>query len=81
MANALLDPETIVKPKLDDGDHERFAHYFKKADLDRAWLDGQPIRALCGKKDVPLRDPQKYDLCPTCKEIFESIPDGDTPES
>jgi hypothetical protein len=31
-----------------------------------------PVRALCGKVWVPGRDPQRYPLCPTCKEIAES---------
>lgn len=60
----------------DDGDHERFAHYFQKKDLDAAFFDGVPIPALCGKKDIPMRDPKRYQVCPTCREIFESIPEG-----
>lgn len=78
MTEALLDRNKTVDPKLDDGtgDHDRFAHYFKKADFDKAWLDGEPIKALCGKKDIPQRNPADYSVCPTCKEIFESIPEG-----
>lgn len=75
MPNAVIDREKVVIPKLDDGDHDRFAHYFRKKDLDKAWLEGKPIRALCGKKDIPQRNPADYQVCPTCKEIFEGIPD------
>ena len=57
----------------DDGDHDRFSHYFPKADLDAAFLDGTPIRAVCGKVDVPTRDVTKYPVCPTCKEIYDSM--------
>jgi Protein of unknown function (DUF3039) len=32
---------------------------------------GTPVRALCGKVWVPGRDPRRYPLCPTCKEIAE----------
>ncbi len=32
-----------------------------------------PVRALCGKEWVPGRDPKRYGLCPTCKEIAESM--------
>jgi Protein of unknown function (DUF3039) len=32
-----------------------------------------PVRALCGKEWVPGRDPARYGLCPTCKEIAESL--------
>jgi hypothetical protein len=31
------------------------------------------VRALCGKEWVPGRDPARYGLCPTCKEIAESL--------
>jgi Protein of unknown function (DUF3039) len=52
----------------DDGDHDRFAHYCKKDDVARAYITGEAITALCGKKWVPTRDPQRYPVCPTCKE-------------
>jgi len=32
-----------------------------------------PVRALCGKEWVPGRDPKRYPLCPTCKEIAQSM--------
>lgn len=32
-------------------------------------VTGTPVRALCGKVWVPSRDPKKYAICPTCKEI------------
>jgi hypothetical protein len=32
---------------------------------------GTAVRALCGKIWVPRRDPKRYPLCPTCKEIAE----------
>jgi len=52
----------------DDGDHDRFAHYAKKADIARAYVTGEAIVALCGKKWVPSRDPSRYPICPTCAE-------------
>ncbi|MBU4466278.1 MAG: DUF3039 domain-containing protein, partial [Actinobacteria bacterium] len=33
----------------------------------------KPVRALCGKKWTPGRDPEKFPVCPTCKEIYESL--------
>lgn len=68
--------ETLEKPDVsttDDGDHDRFSHYFRKSDLEKAWFEGQAIRALCGKVDVPQRDPNKYPVCPECKEVFDSL--------
>jgi hypothetical protein len=60
--------------RLDDGDHERFAHYVTSAEaLMQAMVEGTPVQALCGKVWVPSRDPQRFPICPTCKEIAESL--------
>jgi hypothetical protein len=70
-----------VRPKTShgdgDGDHERFAHYVLKRQQVDSMVTGTPIMALCGKLWVPSRDPSKYPLCPTCKEIADSLPPGD----
>ena len=55
------------------GDAERFAHYVKKDKILESALTGKPVRALCGKKWTPGRDPDKFPVCPTCKEIYESL--------
>ncbi|HEY3723833.1 MAG TPA: DUF3039 domain-containing protein [Acidimicrobiia bacterium] len=60
--------ETPSRPVSDDGDHDRFAHYARKDDVARAYVTGEAIVALCGKKWVPTRDPKNYPVCPTCKE-------------
>jgi hypothetical protein len=39
---------------------------------------GTPVIALCGKVWIPNRDPQKFPVCPECKEIYESLPAGDS---
>jgi hypothetical protein len=80
--------EVLVRPSttLDDGDHDRFTHivlegYTPKdgefVPLENSVVDGMinstPVKALCGKVWVPGRDPQKYPLCPTCKEIALSM--------
>ncbi len=39
----------------------------------RASSTGTAVRALCGKEWVPGRNPARYGLCPTCKEIAESM--------
>lgn len=61
----------------EEGDHDRFAHYFRKTDLDAAWLFGEVITAACGKQDTPTRDFTKFPVCPSCKEIYESLPAGE----
>jgi hypothetical protein len=80
--------EVVVRSttELDEGDHERFTHivlegYTPKdgefVALNNSVVEGMvnatPVRALCGKVWVPGRDPQKYPLCPTCKEIAQSL--------
>lgn len=62
------DAPTTLPIDTDGGDHDRFAHYCKKADITRALVTGEPIVALCGKKWVPSRDPSRYPVCPTCRE-------------
>ncbi|GAA4131798.1 DUF3039 domain-containing protein [Actinomadura keratinilytica] len=71
-------PESDTRPDLShgDGDHERFAHYVKKSKITESAVTGTPVIALCGKVWVPNRDPQKYPVCPECKEIYESLPKG-----
>ncbi|MDR1386589.1 MAG: DUF3039 domain-containing protein [Propionibacteriaceae bacterium] len=56
----------------EDGDHERYSHYVDKDKLTQAIVLGTPVVALCGKIWVPNRDPEKYPVCPECKEIWES---------
>jgi hypothetical protein len=60
----------------DGGDHERFSHYANKNEITESLVTGKPIRALCGKVWTPSRDPKKFPLCPTCKEIFDQLPKG-----
>jgi hypothetical protein len=62
----------------EDGDHEKFSHYVPKDKLTEAMVMGTPVVALCGKVWVPSRAPEKFPVCPECKEIWESLkPGGD----
>jgi len=73
---------TDVEPTTDDGDHERMAHIvlegFRPSEEEfvsagpsvvEGIITGTAVRALCGKTWVPNRDPKRYPICPTCKEI------------
>jgi hypothetical protein len=60
-----------------DGDHDIFAHYVRKDKIVDSSVTGTPLVALCGKVWVPSRDPKKYPVCPTCKEIYEGLEPGD----
>jgi hypothetical protein len=74
-STAVLDREIVEQP-IEPGDHERFAHYVRKEKILESALGGTPVVALCGKVWVPGRDPGKFPVCPTCKEIFENLPPG-----
>lgn len=58
---------------IDEGDHERFSHYVRKEKIVESAVTGKPVRALCGKKWVPSRDPEKFPICPMCKKIYEEL--------
>lgn len=58
---------------VEDGDHERFSHYAPKHKIVESAVTGKPVRALCGKLWVPSRDPEKFPVCPTCKEVYEKL--------
>jgi hypothetical protein len=60
---------------VEEGDHEKFSHYAPKDKVMEAMVMGTPVTALCGKVWVPSRAPEKFPVCPTCKEIWESLPD------
>jgi hypothetical protein len=69
----LIEERTETDYRLDEGDHERFSHYAPKDKILTAMVEGTPIRALCGKIWVPSRDPNRFPVCPECKEIYESL--------
>ena len=63
----------LEEESLDPGDHDRFAHYVKKEQILESAVTGKPVKALCGKKWTPGRDPDKFPVCPTCREIYERM--------
>ncbi len=81
LPDATVSPAHTEAP-LDEGDHERMSHIVlegyrpDKGDFVSAGpsvvegiVNGTAVKALCGKIRVPSRDPKRYPLCPTCKEI------------
>lgn len=58
------------------GDHERLSHYVRKEKIMESALTGEPVIALCGKVWLPGRDPQKFPVCPACKEIYDGLRPG-----
>jgi hypothetical protein len=63
----------LNEEQIEEGDHERFSHYVKKNQILESALTGNPVKALCGKMWTPGRDPEKFPVCPTCKEIYEKL--------
>lgn len=62
-----------VRTTTDDGDHDRFTHIvLPKSAVTEAYITGTPVTALCGKTWVPTRDPGRYPVCETCKEVLNT---------
>ncbi|GGL28322.1 DUF3039 domain-containing protein [Phycicoccus endophyticus] len=70
---AVLERTETTPEVAEPGDHERFAHYVRKEKILESALSGEPVTALCGKVWVPGRDPQRFPVCPTCKEIYDGL--------
>lgn len=66
----LLEDE-LIEP----GDHERYSHYVRKEKIVESAVTGKPVRALCGKKWLPNRNPDKFPICPACKAVYEKMKD------
>ena len=67
--------ELIEDQLVEDGDHERYSHYVKKDKIVESAVMGNAVVALCGKVWIPNRSPEKFPVCPTCKEIYEKLKD------
>jgi Protein of unknown function (DUF3039) len=81
-----LDQRVATEVRVDEGDHERFTHLVLEGytpekgefvalgnSVVEGMVNATPVRALCGKVWVPGRDPGRFPLCPTCKEIAASL--------
>ena len=72
-ATSVLDRETLPDERVEPGDHERFAHYVRKEKILESAVTGEPVIALCGKVWVPGRDPNRFPVCPVCKEVYQGL--------
>ena len=77
---SVIEP-SIADPIVDEGDHDRFSHIILEGftpnegdfiavgtSVVESIVTGAPVKALCGKVWVPSRNPEKYPICPTCKD-------------
>ena len=69
---AVLDRQEQLQDA-EPGDHERFSHYVRKEKITESAVTGEPVVALCGKVWVPGRDPERFPVCPECKEVYDGL--------
>jgi hypothetical protein len=82
-APAILERTQVAE--LEQGDHERFSHIVLEGfhvgvddflaagnSVVEGMITSTPVVALCGKTWVPGKDPTRYPVCPSCKEIAAS---------
>ncbi|PTW91373.1 hypothetical protein C8A06_1094 [Microbacteriaceae bacterium MWH-Ta3] len=68
--------EQLLNDELsEDGDHDKFSHYVPKDKIIESAVTGKPVRALCGKKWTPNANPERFPVCPSCKEVYEKLRD------
>ena len=68
--------ETLEAPfdaKENISEENRVAHLAEKNSVTEGYVLGTPVQAICGQIFVPSRDPEKFPLCPICKEIAEAL--------
>jgi len=70
--DVLEKPDTDVDQEQSSED-EHFAHYAEAAEITEGYVMGTPVVALCGKVFVPHRDPERFKICPSCKEIMDAL--------
>jgi Protein of unknown function (DUF3039) len=58
-----------ARPVSETGEGDGYAHYANKTEITRAAVEGGRVTALCGFKFPPIRDPQRFPVCPRCKEL------------
>lgn len=51
------------------------AHYSHNRHLAASTVDGKAIRALCGVIFVPMQDHAKYESCPECRRVRDTLPE------
>lgn len=66
--------ETDVRPEVRPSETDEggdYAHYARREEIVRASIEGGRVTALCGYEFEPVRDPQRFPVCPKCKELVD----------
>ena len=69
----MADTELVETPEVTDTDEPEVAHIGRREDVNRAYVTGEAIVALCGVVFVPTRDPSRYPVCKACQEVLERL--------
>lgn len=67
---------TATEPKVEEPDvrsPDDLSHYARKEDITRAAVEGGLVTGLCGVKFAPVRDPQRFPVCPRCAHLLEQL--------
>lgn len=74
----MADTSVLDAPELSDTDTDEpeVAHIARKEAVNRAYVTGEAIEALCGEVFVPTRDPNRYPVCEPCKTVLEQLNAG-----
>lgn len=84
MTSTLTAPTPVETP-LDQarppGDHDRFQHYFRRDDVTRNLLTGEPMTALCGKVVTQQVDPKGRTVCAECQRLMDEVVGSNLPEN
>lgn len=54
-------------------ENSKVAHLAEKVSVTEGYVLGTPVVAICGKIFIPSRDPEKFPICPICKEIADAL--------
>lgn len=65
--------QAVVVDITDEGDHDRFQHYFNKKAIMENAINGTPMTAVCGKVLYRQVDPKGRPVCDTCKYLYEEV--------
>jgi hypothetical protein len=68
-----LKNELKLEEVLTGVDPVKEAHYAESASVTEGYITGKPVLALCGAFFVPSRDPEKFPVCSTCKDVVDAL--------
>ncbi len=65
--------DTNLEEQLDENGDKAYAHYAEAASVTEGYVMGTPVMAICGKIFIPSKNPERLQICPSCKEIMDAL--------